>query len=117
MNNKRIVDISLIPFRYNRFLSKDILHQYTYYTKLNNIDLVQLNKYNYLKETHETDDILFLNIMDSKGKLICKNNNLKTKEMEDNYDYLLTKQSFQVENYEVFYLETTLLSFINFCLL
>ncbi len=83
MNNKRIVDISLIPFKHNRFLTKDILYQYSCYTKRNNIDLVNLDKYNYLKETHQKDDILFLNIMDQNGKLICKNNNLKTKEMEE----------------------------------
>ncbi len=80
--NKKIIDISLVPFKFNRFLTKDIVSEYLYYAKKNNMCQPPLNKYNTLKETFETDNTIFLNIMDQKGEQICKNNNLKVKEMK-----------------------------------
>jgi hypothetical protein len=81
--HKKLVDISLVPFKYNRFLTKNMLFYYSQLLKMNNVSLVQLDKYNYLKETFETDDIVFINIMDEKGIQFCKNNNLKIKEMQN----------------------------------
>ena len=85
--NKKIVDISLVPFKHNRFLTKNLMVEYNQHLKMNNISLVQLNTYNYVRETFETDDILFLNIMDEKGKQFCKNNNLKITNCKFSFDY------------------------------
>jgi len=82
MYNKRIIDISLLPFKYNRFLTKDLIFEYKYYIQQNNISMINLDKNNYFKETYETDNIIYLNIMDEKGDIFCRKNNIKTQQLK-----------------------------------
>lgn len=73
--NKKAVDISLLPFIHNRHLTKDIKDLYIH-SLLKKGLCVSFDKHLMHKNTHMSNGIQYINIMDTKGKEWCSQHNI-----------------------------------------